>query len=60
MKYEAVIGDYSFIMTSPDVIEVWGQDNENPETYIFLKEGTITNEKSFQKEISWWVMDNSR
>jgi len=57
MKYEAVIGSYSFLMEQVDVIEVWSSnDFENPETYIFVKEGDIKNEKQFQEEVSFWWM----
>jgi hypothetical protein len=59
VKYEGVIGTYSFLMTSPDVIEVWTDyDNENPFSYIFLKEDTVKSEKDFHAEISYWYMSN--
>ena len=57
-KYEGVVGSYSFMMTEEDVIEVWGEDNENPESYIFLKEGSIKTQKDFETEISFWFLKN--
>ena len=58
MKYEAVIGSYSFLMEEEDTIEVWGDNLENPETYIFVKKGDIKNEKQFQEEVSFWYIEN--
>lgn len=58
-KYEGNVGNYSFIMQDDDVIEVWSQsDLDQPETYIFVKEGSIKNQKDFEKEISFWWMEN--
>ena len=58
-KYEGMVGSYSFIMTESNEIEVWGDsDNENPETYIFVKDGSITSQKNFETEISFWYLDN--
>lgn len=57
--YEGSIGGYSFIMTDSVTIEVWSDfDNERPESYIFLKEGSVKNEKDFHTEISYWYMSN--
>lgn len=59
IKYEAVIGSYSFIMTKDDVIEVWSEnDSDNPESYIFLKRGEVNNEKDFQTEVSFWYINS--
>jgi len=58
-KYEGVVGSYSFMMTEPDVIEVWGEyDNENPEAFIFVQVGNIDSQKDFEKEIAFWYMNN--
>jgi hypothetical protein len=40
-----------------DVIEVWSDmDAEFPESYIYLKEGEIKNERQFHLEIAdWWM-----
>ena len=57
-NYEGNVGNYSFIMNEDDVIEVWGDDLERPETYIFVKTGSIKSEKDFHKEISFWFMEN--
>jgi hypothetical protein len=57
--YEGVIGGFSFQMVDSTTIEVWSDfDNEQPESYIFVKEGSINNEKSFHSEISYWYMQN--
>ena len=46
-------------MSNPDTIEVWRDENDEfPDTYIYLKEGSIKDEKDFHKEISFWWMDN--
>jgi|Laugrespbdmm15dd_1035085.scaffolds.fasta_scaffold458160_1 hypothetical protein len=58
MKYTGNINSYSFTMKeSDDVIEVWSDmDSEFPESYIYLKEGTVQNKKDFDYEImAWWV-----
>ncbi len=58
-KYEGNVGNYSFIMQEADVIEVWSDSNmEQAETYIFVKAGTIKDQKDFEKEISFWWMEN--
>jgi hypothetical protein len=59
-NYEGNVGNYSFIMNEEDVIEVWGNDLERPETYIFVKVGSIKSEKDFHKEISFWFMENMK
>lgn len=57
--YEGVIGSYSFQMVDSTTIEVWSDfDNERPESFIFVKEGSIKDEKSFHQEISYWYMQN--
>lgn len=56
--YEGIIGAYSFLMTDGDVIEIWGQDNDRPESFIFLREGAIKNEKDFHMEIMSWASNN--
>lgn len=57
--YEGEIGTHSFQMLKPDVIEVWTDyDSENPDTYIFVREGSIKSEKDFHSEISYWYMEN--
>ena len=57
-KYEGTIGSYSFQMTDETTIEVWGYDNEYPETYIFLKEGSVRTKKDFDYEISDFFFKN--
>lgn len=57
--YEGVIGVTSFMMVDPSTIEVWGpNDTDTPESYIYVKEGSITSEKQFHQEISFWYMRN--
>jgi hypothetical protein len=59
MKYEGVIGSYSFQMLEEDVIEVWGYDNDRPESYIYLSGGGVKSQKDFDTEISYWYMQNA-
>lgn len=56
--YEGTIGSYSFQLTDENIIEVWGFDNERPESFIFVKEGSIKSKKDFETEISYWYMQN--
>jgi hypothetical protein len=57
--YEGNVGNYSFIMTENDTIEVWSSlDLEEPDSYIYVKEGSINTEKQFHQEISYWFMNN--
>lgn len=56
--YEASVGSYSFQMTDDSIIEVWGFDNERPESFIYLKEGSVKTEKDFHQEISYWCINN--
>lgn len=56
--YEGVIGNYSFQMLDGNVIEVWGGDNDRPESYIYVTPGSIKCEKSFHTEIAYWHMTN--
>lgn len=54
-KYEGVIEGYSFLMKEDDVIEVWSDfDSEYPESYIYVKSGSIQNKKDFDYEIMHW------
>ena len=56
-KYEGVIGTYSFVMSDEATIEVWSDfDNDNPDSFIFLKEGAVKSEKDFHSEISFWYL----
>lgn len=58
-KYEAVIGGYTFLMKDGDVIEVWcGLDAEYPESFIYVKEGSVLDRKSFEIEAMDWVLKN--
>jgi hypothetical protein len=56
--YEASVGSYSFQMTDADIIEVWGFDNERPESFIYLKEGSVKTEKDFHYEVMSWCSKN--
>ena len=56
--YEGSIGSYSFQMVDDNMIEVWGYDNERPESFIYVKAGSITSEKNFHAEISYWYINN--
>lgn len=58
MKYEGVIGSYSFQMLEDDVIEVWGFDNDRPESYIYVNKGSVKSQKDFDTEIAYWHMQN--
>lgn len=59
MGYEGTIGSYNFQMVEDDTIEVWSNfDNEHPESYIYVKPGSINNQKSFDMEISYWYLEN--
>lgn len=58
-KYEAVIGGYTFLMKDDNVIEVWaGLDSEYPESFIYVKEGSISTRKDFEMEIMDFVLKN--
>lgn len=58
--YEATIENYDFIMVNENTIEVWlNSTDEFPFSFINVGSGKIKNEKDFQKEISWWFMDNN-
>ena len=57
--YEGTIGVTSFMMTDDSTIEVWGNNNnDTPESYIYVKPGSIRCEKDFHTEISFWYMKN--
>lgn len=59
VKYEGVIGGYSFLMKDDEVIEVWnGMDSDYPESFIYLREGSVTDRKSFEIEIMDWMLKN--
>jgi hypothetical protein len=46
-------------MNDDDVIEVWSDyDGEHPESYIYVRAGSIKNEKDFHWEISDWFIKN--
>jgi len=57
-KYEGEVGSYSFIMTESNVIEIWGDDNDNPESFIYVKDGSVKCQKDFDTEISFWYLEN--
>ena len=57
-KYEGNVGNFSFIMNEADMIEIWGDDLELPESYIFVSPGSIKSKKDFDAEISFWWMKN--
>lgn len=57
--YEGAIGGHRFLMTDGDVIEVWGQDIDRPESFIFLDVGSIKDEKDFHMEIMNWISKNT-
>lgn len=58
-KYEANMGGYSFVMTDNGTIEVW-QDTggDYPESYIYVKPGSVKSEKDFHYEIMAWYSNN--
>ena len=57
--YEGTIGVTGFMMTDDSTIEVWSDDNnETPESYIYVSPGSIKNQKKFEEEISFWYMRN--
>ncbi len=59
VKYEGTIGGYSFQMTNPKTIEIWvDSSGEFPDNFINVREGSIKNQKDFEKEISFWYLDN--
>jgi hypothetical protein len=59
IKYEGVIGTYSFIMKDDDVIEVWMDcDSEYPDSFIYVNENSIKNKKDFDYEIMAWYSKN--
>jgi hypothetical protein len=46
-------------MKEDDVIEVWaGLDAEYPESFIYVKEGSVLDRKSFEMEIMDYVLKN--
>jgi hypothetical protein len=58
--YEGVINGHNFQMIDESVIEIWTDlDNERPESFIFLKEGSIKNKKDFDYEIMLWASKNT-
>jgi hypothetical protein len=58
-KYEAVIGGYTFLMKDDNVIEVWaGLDAEYPESFIYLREGSVLTRKDFEIEAMDWTLKN--
>lgn len=58
--YEGVINGHNFQMIDETVIEVWTDlDNTRPESFIFVKEGSIKNEKDFHYEIMEWSSKNT-
>ena len=58
-KFEGTIDGYSFLMKDDDVIEVWTDfDSDYPESYIYVKEGSIKDEKNFHYEIADWFLKN--
>lgn len=59
INYEGTINGYSFLMNNPKTIEVWvNSGGDFPDFYINVREGSIKNQKDFEKEISFWFMDN--
>lgn len=57
--YEGAIGSYSFQMIDDSTIEVWSNfDNDRPESFIFVGDGLVKDEKTFHQEISYWYMEN--
>jgi hypothetical protein len=58
-KYEAVIGSYTFLMKDDNVIEVWAElDAEYPESFIYVKEGSVLTRKDFEIEIMDYILKN--
>jgi hypothetical protein len=59
IKYEAVIGGYTFLMKDDNVIEVWAElDAEYPESFIYLREGNVLTRKDFEIEIMDFILKN--
>ena len=59
MIYEGNVGTYTFQMVDSTTIEVWADlSSEYPESYVYVKEGSIKNEKDFHWEISDWYFKN--
>ncbi len=56
--YEGEISEYSFMMVDKNTIEIWNDDNDNPEAFIYLKESEVLDEKDFHVAISDWWMKN--
>jgi hypothetical protein len=58
--YEGIISGHSFQMVDDTVIEVWSDlDNERPESFIFVTEGSIKSRKDFDYEIMLWASKNT-
>lgn len=58
-KFESTIGGYSFMMNDSKTIEVWlDSSGEFPDSYIQVREGSISSLKDFQTEISYWYLNN--
>ena len=50
--YEGSIGNYSFQMVDENMIEVWGgMDNERPESFIYVRDGSIKTKKDYQQAL---------
>ena len=55
-KYEGMIEGYSFVMNDDgDAIEVYSNtESDYPDDYIYIREGSIKDEKTFHYEIMAW------
>ena len=57
-KYEIVVGGFTFMMVDDNTIEIWG-GGEFPDSFIYLRDGEITNKVQFEKEVGFWIMRNT-
>lgn len=59
VKYACVAGGYSFQMKDDDRVEVWlnPETDEYPESYIFVRKGSVDSEKKFQMEVMGYCCD---
>jgi hypothetical protein len=58
-KHEGVIGGWRFVMLDESTIEVWADgETEFPDSYIYVREGSINDVKNFHMEISDYYLKN--
>jgi hypothetical protein len=59
-KHTGEIGGWRFVMIDDSTIEVWSNNSEEdlPDTYIYVRSGSIRDVKDFHMEISDFYIKN--